>query len=76
VLRLAAGTRQLPLLVLAEATGLRRGELCALRWADIDMSTGWMLVDRSVEETKAGGLRIKGTKSGRPRANRDSRLRA
>ncbi len=67
VLRLAAGTRQFPLLVLAEATGLRRGELCALRWTDIDMSTGVMLVDKSVEETKAGGLRIKGTKSDKPR---------
>ncbi len=67
VLRLAVGTRQFPLLVLAEATGLRRGELCALRWADIDMSTGVMLVDKSVEETKAGGLRIKGTKSDKPR---------
>ncbi len=66
VLRLAAGTRQFPLIVLAEATGLRRGELCALRWDDIDMSTGWMLVDKSVEETKRG-LRLKGTKGGRPR---------
>jgi integrase len=67
VLRLAAGARQFPLIVLAEATGLRRGELCALRWADIDMSTGVMLVDKSVEETKAGGLRLKGTKSDKPR---------
>jgi integrase len=67
VLRLAAGTRLFPLIVLAEATGLRRGELCALTWPDIDMTTGVMRVDKSVEETKAGGLRIKGTKSDKQR---------
>jgi integrase len=67
VLRLAAGTRLFPLIVLAEATGLRRGELCALLWTDIDMATGVMTVDKAVEETKAGGLRIKGTKSNKPR---------
>jgi integrase len=67
VLRLAAGTRLFPLIVLAEATGLRRGELCALLWSDLDITTGVMTVDKAVEETKAGGLRIKGTKSDKPR---------
>jgi integrase len=67
VLRLAAGTRLFPLIVLAEATGCRRGELCALTWSDIDMGTGVMTVDKSVEETKTHGLRLKGTKSGKPR---------
>lgn len=66
VLRLASGTRLFPFVVLAEATGCRRGELLALTWSDID-EAGVMTVDKSVEETNAGGLRIKTTKSGRPR---------
>jgi integrase len=67
VLHLASGTRLFPLIVVAEASGCRRGELCALTWPDIDMTTGVMTVSKSVEETKAGGLRIKGTKSDKPR---------
>jgi integrase len=67
VLHLAAGTRLFPLVVLAEATGLRRGELCALLWSDLDTATGVLTVNKSVEETKAQGLRLKSTKSGKPR---------
>jgi integrase len=67
VLHLAAGTRLFPLVVIAEATGLRRGELCALLWSDLDTATGVLTVDKSVEETKAQGLRLKSTKSGKPR---------
>src|SRR5215469_4313991 len=61
------GTRLFPLLVLAEATGLRRGEPCAFLWSDFDLTSGLLTVDKTVEETNAGGLRIKGTKSERPR---------
>jgi integrase len=68
VLHLAASTRLFPLIVLAEATGLRRGELCAVLWSDLDSATGVLTVDKSVEETKANGLRIKGTKSDKPRS--------
>jgi integrase len=67
VLRLAAGTRLFPLLVTADATACRRGELCALVWSDLDPATGVLTIDKSVEETKAHGLRLKGTKSGKPR---------
>jgi integrase len=62
----ARTTRLFPLLVLAAATGARRGELLALQWADVNFETGLMLVTKSVEETKAG-LRIKCTKSEEPR---------
>jgi integrase len=62
----ARTTRLFPLLVLAAATGARRGELLALQWADINFETGLMLVTKSLEETKAG-LRIKCTKGERPR---------
>jgi integrase len=43
-------------------TGMRRGELCALAWRDIDLDTAMVTIDKSVEETKAG-LRIKATKT-------------
>ena len=35
-----AGERLYPLWRLVLATGLRRGELCGLRWRDVDLSTG------------------------------------
>jgi integrase len=62
----ARGTRLYPLLVLASATGCRRGELLALEWSDLDESTGEINVSKSLEQTKAG-LRIKPTKSEEPR---------
>jgi integrase len=33
---------------LAIVTGVRRGELCALRWVDVDLSTGVISVSRSI----------------------------
>lgn len=52
-----------PLIVVALATGMRRGELLALRWEDIDLDAGTCRIDRSVEEPKAGVLSFKGTKT-------------
>jgi integrase len=53
--------------VLGLTTGMRRGEMLALRWQDIDFVRGRLRVERSLEQTKAGGLRFKvpKTKSGR-----------
>ena len=48
--------------VLALATGMRRGELAGLRWADIDLDGAKLRVERSLEETKAG-LRFKTPKT-------------
>ena len=48
-------------IVLLLSTGMRRGELMALRWGDIDFDAGKLKVDRSVEKTKAHGLREKST---------------
>ena len=58
----ARNTRLFPLIVLAAATGCRRGELLALEWTDLDEATGEINVSKSLEQTKAG-LRIKTTKS-------------
>ena len=55
-----------PIVALALATGMRRGELLGLQWGDVDLEAATLGVERSVEETSAG-LRLKSpkTKSGR-----------
>ena len=62
----ASGTRLFPVLVLAAATGARRGELLALTWDDVDFQSGILNISKSLEETDAA-LRVKGTKSGKSR---------
>jgi integrase len=57
-----------PIATLALTTGMRRGELLALQWADINLDRGVLRVERSLEETKAG-LRIRPPKSKRGRRN-------
>lgn len=44
------------------ATGLRRGELLALRWADVDLDGAKLKVEQSLEQTRAG-LRFKAPKT-------------
>jgi integrase len=56
--------RLAPLLMLAALTGMRRGELCALRWTDVDFERGQLDVSRSVVVVP-GGLAEKGTKTHR-----------
>ncbi len=55
-----------PIASLALATGMRRGELLALQWGDVDLDAAVLRVERSVEETKAG-LRVKPPKTKRGR---------
>jgi integrase len=55
-----------PIVALALATGMRRGELLGLQWGDIDLDAATLRVERSVEETKAG-LRVKPPKTKRGR---------
>jgi integrase len=53
--------------MLAATCGLRRGEICALRWRYVQLSGPAQLsIVASTEQTKAG-IREKGTKSGRAR---------
>jgi integrase len=56
----------LPIVELALATGMRRGELLALQWGDVNLDGATLRVERSVEETRAG-LRIKPPKTKRGR---------
>jgi integrase len=50
------------MIALALATGMRRGELLALRWCDVDLNTGKVRVERALEQTKTG-LRFKEPKT-------------
>lgn len=47
---------------LALMTGLRRGELCALRWIDWDEDAGLLRVNHALGASYEGGRRLKGTK--------------
>lgn len=51
------------LLVVAALTGARRGELCALRWNDLDVAAGTLCIARSVYEVPGGGWGEKPTKT-------------
>jgi integrase len=57
-----------PVVSLALATGMRRGELLGLQWGDVDLDGGALRVERSIEETKTG-LRVKPPKTKRGRRN-------
>lgn len=50
-------------LLLAATTGARRGELCAIRWSDLNMKTGALTISRSIVETQDGKLIEKDTKT-------------
>ena len=53
--------------LLALATGARRGEVLALRWRNVDLDRGTIRIVESLEQTKAG-LRFKSPKTNRSRA--------
>lgn len=44
-------------------TGLRRGEICGLKWSDFNMDAGKLRVQRSVSIKKGGGVNIGETKT-------------
>jgi integrase len=52
--------------ILAVLCGLRRGEIAALRWRNVDLAVGQLSVVQSAEQTKAG-VRCKAPKNGRGR---------
>jgi len=53
--------------LIASTTGLRRGEVLALAWSQVDLDSGVITVSRSLEQTKKGGVRFKEPKSRKPR---------
>lgn len=53
-------------IVLSFVTGARRGELCALRWSDVDLDAGTVRIERSMSQSRSG-VAEKSTKTGRGR---------
>ena len=51
-----------PIIALALGTGMRRGELLALRWSCVDLDGAALRVEQSLEETR-DGLRFKSPKT-------------
>jgi len=56
------------LLVLAITTGMRRGELLALRWKDVDLDRGVLAVTGSLQGESRSTLSIASPKSGKSRS--------
>ncbi len=52
--------------LMAVTTGLRRGEVLALRWKDVNLEEGRITINQSLEQTK-DGLRFKSPKTERSR---------
>jgi integrase len=67
VLSRLRGRALYPIIVVALGTGMRRGELLALRWMDVDLNKARLRVERPLEQTRAKGLQFKSpmTKHGR-----------
>jgi integrase len=55
------------LLRVAAVTGARRGELCALRWTDVDFVAGTMVIARAVVGRSNGSVTERQTKTGNRR---------
>jgi integrase len=66
VIEAMRGSRLFMPAILAVLCGLRRGEIAALRWRNVDLAQGQVAVVESAEQTKAG-IRYKAPKSGRGR---------
>jgi integrase len=62
----ARATRMTITVILAVLCGLRRGEIAALRWRNINLDAAQLAVTESAEQTKAG-VRYKKPKSGKGR---------
>jgi integrase len=50
------------LIFVAVTTGCRRGELCGLRWSDVDLALSTIVVRRSISDAD-GKISVKGTKT-------------
>ncbi len=62
----AGSDLELPV-VIACSTGMRRGEICALRWRDVDLVAGTVRVGGSMSYVPGESLARKQTKTGRER---------
>jgi integrase len=63
----ADGGRFYPFFALAIGTGMRRGEIGALTWEDVDLDGGTVVVRQAIGQDRSGHSFIKRTKTGRER---------
>jgi integrase len=61
------GDRLEALYVVALATGMRQGELLALRWADVDLAAGRLAVRGTLQRDQGGGWAVREPKTHRSR---------
>lgn len=66
LLTVAEGTRVYVPVLVGVTTGMRRGEIVALTWPDVDMQAATLTVTKSIEQSKSG-LAIKSTKTAKGR---------
>lgn len=59
----AAKTRHRTIIYLAVMTGLRRGELLGLRWADVDLDRGTLSVRRALQRLTGEGITYRAPKT-------------
>jgi integrase len=59
------GSALFPIVSVAAFTGMRRNEVLALRWSDLDIQNKTLRIERSIESTLKHGLRFKGPKTER-----------
>jgi integrase len=62
LLRTVRGHRLSALYIVAATMGLRRGELLGLRWVDLDLDTGTLRIEKTVQRA-GGALRIQDAKT-------------
>jgi len=67
----ARGDRLEAVYVLAIGTGMRRGELLALHWRDVDLDQGFVSVNWTLSRTKAAGIRCDEPKTRKSRRRID-----
>jgi integrase len=63
VLRALRAHALYPIVSLALGTGMRRGELLGVRLRDLNLDAATLRIEQSLEQTKAGGLRLKSPKT-------------
>jgi integrase len=66
LIKATRGSRMEITVMLAVLCGLRRGEIAALRWRDVNLASAQLAIRESAEQTRAG-VRYKQPKSGRAR---------
>jgi len=66
LLQTAQGNPLRPLIVMALATGARRGELLGLKWSDVNFERGTVAIRRALEQTRRGVIE-KTPKNGKSR---------